>query len=911
MCGDRTIRVLLISDSPCCTGLIKQHLERSGGIFVTGVSSAEEALHRIKHCDVAVCEYRMPGMDGLTLLSGVRSRHPGLPFIFFADACTKDEVLEALHNGADSFIEKTGDSREEASLLRQAVLRIADRTRFEQTCETEYRAFAEATHEIPYQIDAEGILTYIGPQIGRYGYKPEDIISRPIAEVLCETDRERVLQDFSLTIATGREFPTRFRIVAADGAIRWLEERGVAIVDESGAAFGIRGFLRDITGQKQAEEAARELQRRLSDIIDFLPDATFVIDREGRVIAWNRAMERMTGVPAGEMLGRGDYEYAHPFYRCRRPILIDLAFSQDASIEQHYAWVRKEGSTYMAETTMRRDSGSEMVLWGIATPLYNDEGEIVGAIESIRDITGWRKAEKGLRESEERYRTVFENSGTAMAIVEKDGIVSLVNAESERLFGYAREDTLGKMRFDAFVAPHDRERLWRTFLERNRHPASTPRQYEADIVDAWRKIIRGLFTVACIPGTKSRVVSIIDITDRKRAENRIEHLNRVLLAITNVGERMRMEGDREHLLRGVCATLTETRGYLSAWIALLDCAGRCTAAAEAGLGERHLQLLEYLERGNPAPCIRKALDRSGVVAMQDPVRECADAPFAHMDASWGLMIVRLEHGGKVLGLLAISMPGELVFDREEQMLFEKLAGDIAYALHNLELEDEHHYQEALKRANKKLNLLGSITRHDILNQLTPLFGYADLLETTASENSLTMKYITGIREAARRVQRQISFTRDYEDMGVHAPEWQRVEAVVEQAAKSVPLGRIRLTVTTGALEVFSDPLLEKVFINLLENTVRHGEEATRIHISFIERGDRGIVIVEDDGAGVPVAQKLHIFDRAFGEHTGLGLFLVKEILHITGMSIRETGEAGKGARFEIEIPAGGYRMAPG
>jgi PAS domain S-box-containing protein len=659
----------------------------------------------------------------------------------------------------------------------------------------------------------------------------------------------------------------------------------------------------------QDEEILGQSESMLGAIIDFLPDATFVIDRNRKVIAWNRAMEKMTGVLASEMLGKGDYEYAHPFYQKKRPILIDLAFSQDTKIEQQYSWVKREGTTYMAETTMPRPQGRGTVLWGIASPFYDDAGEVIGAIESIRDITEWREAELRLRESEERYRTVFENSGTAMAIVDEDGTITLVNAESEKLSGYAREEMLGRMRWDSMIAPHDRDRVQRMCMVRSRKPDSAVRHFEADLVDRWGKTKRGLFTVSLIRGMKNRVVSIIDITDRKRAGERIDHLNRVLLALRNVNELIIREKDRDRLLHGICTTLVETRGYFGIWIALLDTSENCVAAAEAGLGDAFLPMRERLNHGDLTKCTRRALDRSGVVAIEEPGKDCSDSPLAATYEALGLMIVRLEHAGKVYGILAATTPREVVVDHEEQGLYQELANDIAFALHSFELEEESHYRDALAKANKKLNLLGKVTRHDILNLLNPLFGYTDLLEAATAENEVQARYVSGIRDAAERVKRQISFTRDYEDLGVKAPEWQRVERVAGLAAESVPMEEVTLEAATGPLEVFADPLLEKVFINLLENAVRHGERVTTVRVSFVERGDKGVIVIEDDGVGVPAAHKQQIFDRRFGKNTGLGLFLAKEILSITRITIRETGETGKGARFEITVPARGYRMA--
>jgi PAS domain S-box-containing protein len=146
----------------------------------------------------------------------------------------------------------------------------------------------------------------------------------------------------------------------------------------------------------RAEEALRESERRLSQIIDFAPDATFAINKEGEVIAWNRAIEEMTEVQASDILGKGNYEYSLPFYGERRPILIDLAFSSEDEIKNKYHFVKKEENILIAEAdvTLR---GSIRVLWGKASLLHDNEGNITGAIESIRDITERKQAEEELR----------------------------------------------------------------------------------------------------------------------------------------------------------------------------------------------------------------------------------------------------------------------------------------------------------------------------------------------------------------------------------------------------------------------------------------------------------------------------------------------------------------------------------
>jgi len=145
----------------------------------------------------------------------------------------------------------------------------------------------------------------------------------------------------------------------------------------------------------------QESQRRLTDIIDFLPDATLVIDAQSRVIAWNRAMEELTNITAGEMLGKGDYEYAIPFYGERRPILIDLVLLPREELEHKYAHIERKGSVLTGETYTPALKGGGRYLYATASALHDSQGKAVGAIETIRDITERKEAEVELQKAKE------------------------------------------------------------------------------------------------------------------------------------------------------------------------------------------------------------------------------------------------------------------------------------------------------------------------------------------------------------------------------------------------------------------------------------------------------------------------------------------------------------------------------
>jgi PAS domain S-box-containing protein len=215
-------------------------------------------------------------------------------------------------------------------------------------------------------------------------------------------------------------------------------------------------------------------------------------------------------------------------------------------------------------------------------------------------------------------------------------------------------------------------------------------------------------------------------------------------------------------------------------------------------------------------------------------------------------------------------------------------------------------QKALAKANKKMNLLSSITRHDILNQIMVLDGYLYLLEEPGGAENFT-KYLERLKSATAAIRHQIVFTREYEDIGVKNPVWHHVATVAEKGFQIGKFASISIDLRIGDLEIFADPLLEKVFSNLIDNSVRHGEHADRVTLSFVDKGDRGILVYEDNGSGIPDSMKEIIFERGYGKNTGFGLFLIKEILDITGMTITENGIPGKGARFQIEMPRNCYR----
>ncbi|HRY75765.1 MAG TPA: PAS domain S-box protein [Methanoregulaceae archaeon] len=498
-----------------------------------------------------------------------------------------------------------------------------------------------------------------------------------------------------------------------------------------------------------SEKALRESESRLFDIIDFLPDPTFAIDREGKVISWNRAMEEMTGVSSSEMLGKGDYEYSLPFYGERRPILIDLINEPDEVIAKKYTNIVREKGFLIADTSLPRPRGRPMWLMGKAGPLFNRQGEIVGAIEAIRDLTSRKEAEEALRKSEERFRILLQNVNDGLIVYDVSaagpGKIREANDRACQMLGYTLKELIGLTIRDISVPEH---------------AARIPQ-----ITGEMAAMKRAIFETEFLRKDGTRVSAeistrLFDLENREVA----------LAAMRDITERKRVEEEK-------------TR-------------------------------------------------------------------------------------------------------------------------HTAELKQ---YADALSRTNSKLNLMNSITRHDILNQITAVTGYLDLMNTTVTDPGLR-GFIQPALLASENIENYIRFSKEYQEIGVRSPGWFPIRNLIVSSTAGLPLDPVRLVIDIRNLEIFADPLLEKVFYTFIENALRHGKGMTQIRFSSQKSGTRLVIVCEDDGPGVPPQFKEKIFDRGYYLHTGYGLFLSREILAITGITIRETGEFGRGARFEIIVPEGEYRF---
>lgn len=641
-----------------------------------------------------------------------------------------------------------------------------------------------------------------------------------------------------------------------NGADFYLQKGG----DPKAQFAELKHKIRIAIERRSAINALRESQQRLSDIIDFLPDATFAIDTGGHVIAWNKAIEEMTGVSALGMLGKGNHEYALPFYEDRRPLLIDLILKSPEEIDKHkYALIAQKGGVLIAETAATRPRGKPSIVLAKASLLYDKNGNIAGAIESIRDITESKNLEEALRHREAELNSIFRATPAGIGALD-NGIFREVNAYLCTMTGYSHDELIGKSARILYPSDADYEPF---DTEKNR---PLPLSGIETVETRWRhkdgSIKNILFNSEPLRAgdiSKGVIFSAIDITERKKAESE-------LLAAYE-----KNKGLMDSANDAIFITDIESGMLIDANNKAQQMIGRTRPEIQ----QMHTTALypEHDREKNRRYFDQHVLEGSGVQEEIIIDRE-------GREISVIVSATRLDIGGRscLMGIFH-------------------------------DVSDMKNAQDALRFANKKLNMLTEITRHDIRNKLTVLGGYLELLRDPPPKMQYSM-YLSKLKQTLLTISENIEFTQLYENLGIIPPVWQNVHDLFFATCAQIDIKNIRVQSDISGLEIYADPLLERVFFDMVENSLLYGAGVSVIRLSSREDPEGIVICVEDNGIGIPPQDKEKIFAKGFGKNTGFGLFLAQEILSITGITLKETGEYHHGACFEFSVPRSKARYSP-
>lgn len=871
--------LLYIDDEQDLLDIGKIFLEESREFSVVTIDSASAALNLLNRekFDAIISDYQMPEMDGIGLLKQVRSRYGNIPFILFTGRGREDVVIEAINCGVDFYVQKGGDIRAQFADLAHMIKKAIERRRVGEALaeNTNYlNQIFSSVREGILVIDAEThqIIDLNPAAVRMIGATREMILHQPCHRWICPdngvhcpiTTQHQSIDGAEglLLTAQGGKIPVIRNVVPLtyQGRACLLE----TIVDNTerkrvdehlrAAYEQVAAAERELQQQydvlKVSIERLRQSEERFRELSNLLPVPVFETDVTGALTFTNRAVFRVIG---------------HTLDDCGQGInVLDLVGEDERQqAEEVYRQILTgELSREGMECTLQRKDGGTFPAILYANRIQDQTGGTCTGLRGvILDISKRKKAELGLQESEDKFRSLVEQSLEGIVIVDFGGTVPYANRMSGAIIECEEYlDLIGKINVLDLLVGESRDVAISDFAQVDAGIDSYLVSYKIQTHLKRERWIDCIGKKIAYAGAPAVLLSIRDITDRRATE-----------------EALRESGDLHRKLIATIPDIVVQTALDGTIIAINDTGVAVGGYAGPGdlVGKKMFSFFDPADLPRVAENTRLMFERK-----LGPVEY-------HFFKNDGTLIL-LEVNGDVL-----RMPD----GRPYGMVF--VCRDIT---------DRKQAEVALQLANRKLRLLSGVTRHDISNQMMVMTGHLGMLQENQSD-AVRDEELRKITAAAERISAMIQFTGEYEEIGITTPAWQEISTLIRRAAREAPVGDLTLTIDLpDTVEVFADPLIVKVFYNLMENAVRSGGTITTIGFSVVDQDGDLIMVCEDDGEGVRTEEKERIFGRGFGKNTGLGLFLAREILSITGIAIRETGEPGEGARFEITIPPGMYRI---
>jgi PAS domain S-box-containing protein len=518
---------------------------------------------------------------------------------------------------------------------------------------------------------------------------------------------------------------------------------------------------------------------------------------------------------------------------------------------------RKQGIKEQHEFEFIKKDGVRIQTLLETGPITDENGHYRGAIAGVADITDRKKMEHDLGDAKKVWEAIFRGIGQPAVILDAHNSVIDANEAALHAVGKSLEE-LKKMKcWQIFHGKHISGPIQNCPFERMK------RSSVFETSELYLETFGGYYLVSTTPifdssGNLEKVIHVAtDINDRKRAEIK----NQQLAAIVESSDDAIFSKSLDGIITSWNKGAEKIYGYTADEII-----------------EKPITTIVPPDRGNELPEIMEKLNRGEHIEHYETTRIRKDGK--EIPISLTISPIK-DDTGNITGASTIAR----------------------------DITERKQAENMITLANHKLALMNDVSYQYIQNKVTALRGFAELSKEVNNEAE-RLAFIEKGAHILADIHLLIKNTQEYQEIGSIQPRWIPVEQSIRIAASFVsPKKGISIETVLPELELYSDPLLEKIFSNLIENAVIHGKTATRIMFSCEERPDGLILICEDDGVGISPDVKARLFDRSVGEKIHFGLFFVRECLTLSGMTIAETGKPGKGARFEITVPKGMFRFA--
>lgn len=729
---------------------------------------------------------------------------------------------------------------------------ITEQKKAEETLEKE-------RHKLDCIIDSSPIIIFYKDNEGKFlrvnntfaqalNLSKEEFLGKTVLDLYSPDIAQNMTKDDLEVLESKRpKLGIKEQYESANG-IRWVQTDKVPIVNESGNVDGLVGFAQDITDRKKAEDALRESEKRFRELSDLLPEVVFEIDERGFIDFQNQEAYAKFGYSKEDVeKGKTVFQMLVPEDRDKAKEISDRLLRGEETGLVEYTALRKDGSTFPIITN--------------SAPIIRDN-KVVGIRGVAVDITEHKNAEEALRDSEKRFRELSELLPEVIFETDGRGMLQFVNHTAYTRFGYSREEFDNGLHALQTLVPEDRDRAKENIGKVLRGERTETNEYTAMRKDGstFQIIINSTPIVHGDEIVGLRGV-MVDITALKKAEDTLRESEEKFRNLAEQSPNMifiNQEGRTVYVNRRG----EEVLGYTREELCSPDFSHLTLVSPESM--EIMRSVMPKHEKGEEVPPFEYSLmTRKG----------------KRVEAILTTKLIQYKGNSAILGTITDITERK----KAEDALRETLT--------------------TMEALNEKLRVIGKLTRHDARNKLSTITNNAYLAKIQLDDNHPALTHLNDIEVSVDQIEKILEFSRIYEMLGTEELSYINVKISIEEAVMllSCP-DSIEFVNYCNGLTVRADSLLRQIFYNLIENSLKHGERVTKIKVYYTEEKDCLKLIYEDNGVGIPEAEKTKIFREGYGKGTGYGLYLIQKICEAYGWTIHETSTRREGAKFVMTLP---------